>query len=244
MSRLLTTYLLMLMMLSLLSPPGAMADRLRTISTAQLQQLMADKRPYLLINTLSPIEFNEEAIKGSVNIPATLTRADNPKLPRDKGVLLVFYCKGMQCTKSRLAARKAMKLGYQDVRIYMPGLPGWKKRGLPVQRRVDYPTPEIARLKPRQVFLWQEDALLLDVRGDEVRQLGALPLPGVLRISLEEMDQRFSELPKERLIIIIDHAGKQAPICSRFLYMKGYINLAIMQGGMVAWVREGLPVGE
>ncbi len=225
--------------------PVQAAERLRTISTAELQRIMVhqpDQKPFVLINSLSPIEFDAEAIKGSVNIPATHTRANNPLLPRDKDVLLIFYCKGVRCSKSRLAARKAMRLGYRDVRVYMPGLPGWKEMGLPLETRVSYPQPGIAHLTPRQVYEQRQTALILDIRGDEVRQLGSLA--GAVKIALENLDQRFDGLPKNRQIIIVDHAGKQASICARFLYLHGYTTLAILEGGMVAWVREGLPVEE
>ncbi|MEN8140979.1 MAG: rhodanese-like domain-containing protein [Thermodesulfobacteriota bacterium] len=232
--------LLLGLLLLLAAGPLAAGERLETITTSELVRLLAGPAPFLLINSLSPIEFDQVAIQGSVNIPAAHTRLGNPLLPADKDTALIFYCKGMRCSKSRLAARKAMGLGYRDVRVYMEGLPAWQARGLPVEKRVRYPEPVVPRLSPRQVYGARGRALILDIRGEEVRQLGSVP--GGVAIPLDDLDQRFDGLPRDRLIIIVDHAGQQAPICSSFLNLHGYKDLAILKGGMVAWVRAGLPV--
>ena len=223
-----------------LSIPAAQAERFETITTDQLLALRKADTPFLLINALSPIEFKEEAISGSVNLPASHMRADHPLLPEDKSTLLIFYCKGIRCTKSRRAARKAMEFGFQNVKIYTAGLPGWKKRNLAVIHYTSYPQIAPLVLEPLTVYKSMDEAILLDIRGDEVSQVGEIRK--ALKIPLDDLEEKYQQLPKTKRIIIIDHAQKQSPICSRFLYMKGYRNLAILQGGMINWVRAGLPI--
>ncbi|HHD63227.1 MAG TPA: hypothetical protein ENK96_02440 [Desulfobulbaceae bacterium] len=49
--------------------------------------------PMVLANALSPIEFKDLTIKGSVNIPSSRVKG-NSNLPKDQNELLVFFCKG------------------------------------------------------------------------------------------------------------------------------------------------------
>lgn len=64
------------------------------ITTEELKKLYDSNEDFLLINALSPIEFAEMAIKGSVNIPYEHLKQGIEKLPADKSKKLVFYCKG------------------------------------------------------------------------------------------------------------------------------------------------------
>ena len=48
----------------------------------------------MLADALSPIEFAEESIAGSVNVPFEALRSGKAKLPADKAKRVVFYCKG------------------------------------------------------------------------------------------------------------------------------------------------------
>lgn len=133
-----------------------------------------------------------------------------------------------------------MEFGYTNVRIYSPGLPGWKKRGLPVVHSVSYPDIEPPALSPLEVYQSRETALLLDIRGEEVSQVGEIS--NTVKIALDDLDKKYETLPRDRRIIIIDHAGRQAPISARYLYKMGYHDVAVLQGGMIGWVRAGLPV--
>ena len=68
----------------------------KTISTDDLKKLYDSKADFLLINTLSPIEYAEEHISGSTNIPYMYLKSGKAKLPDDKNKMLVFYCKGVK----------------------------------------------------------------------------------------------------------------------------------------------------
>jgi rhodanese-related sulfurtransferase len=227
------------MLIGILASP-VQAERFETISTDELLAVRKGTAPFLLINALSPIEYNQEAISDSVNIPASHMRPHHHLLPEDKSTLLIFYCKGIRCTKSRRAARRAMEFGYEQVKIYTAGLPAWKERGLPVSHFTSYPEMEPKLLEPLTVYKSMESALLLDIRGEEVSQVGEIKQ--AVKIPLDDLDRHYEQLPPDKPIIIIDHAGKQSPICARFLYKMGYRDLAILEGGMINWVRAGLPI--
>jgi len=214
-------------------------EKFKTITTAELKQKMDGHEPLTLIDALSSIEHNELAIVGSVNIPSSKVTADHPLMPAGKASLLIFYCKGPKCSKSKEAADRAIALGYSNVMVYNDGLPDWAKNRYPVETLVNYPKVEIPRLPPQEVQAQAASAVLLDIRGDEVKDVGRIK--DAVSIPLDDMDEKFATLPTDKKIIIFDHAGKQAGICGKFLAMKGYTDLAMMDGGVLAWKRAGLP---
>ncbi|MFZ5758872.1 MAG: rhodanese-like domain-containing protein [Thermodesulfobacteriota bacterium] len=209
------------------------------ITTDQLKQKIDAKEPLVLIDALSAIEHDEMYIAGSINIPSSKVTADNPLLPADKNALLIFYCKGPKCSKSKVAANAATALGYTNVMIYNEGLPAWAGKGYPVEKKVDYPKVDLPRLSPVDVQAMADSAVLLDIRGEEVKDVGRIK--NAVAIPLDDLSEQFTSLPKDKKIVIMDHAGKQVGITGKFLHMKGYTDLAILDGGMLAWKRAGLP---
>lgn len=74
--------------------PESKFKDIKIITTDELKKLYDAKSDFLLINALSPIEYAEERIKGSINIPYEHLKMGKVKLPEDKNKMLVFYCKG------------------------------------------------------------------------------------------------------------------------------------------------------
>ena len=77
-----------------LSPLNCLAER-RDLTAQELKTMLDSGQKMMLVNPLSDIEFNEEHIPGSVNIPLhTIMRST--KLPEDKDTLIVTYCLSQQ----------------------------------------------------------------------------------------------------------------------------------------------------
>ena len=232
--------LLLMLCCALLTSSAAFAAEYSIITTAELKSKMDAGDDLLLINALSPIEHDDLHIKGSINIPSSMVKAGYPLLPESKDRLLVFYCKGPKCSKSGKAAQKALDLGYTNVMVYNEGLPAWAKSRYPTASNVDYPRFRVDRLTPKEVFEQKNSAILLDIRGPEVKKIGRID--GTVNIQLDDLRDEYTRLSKDKKIITLDHAGKQVNITAKFLKAKGYENLAVMDGGMLAWKRAGLPV--
>ncbi|PLX49177.1 MAG: hypothetical protein C0613_08625 [Desulfobulbaceae bacterium] len=209
------------------------------ISTAELKAKMDAGEQLVLADALSPIEHDELSIKGSVSIPASQV-AGNANLPADKGTLLIFYCKGPKCGKSRIAAGKAVQLGYSNVMVYNEGLPAWAKHRYPLAKNVAYPAIEVSRLSPNQVHGMRDSIVILDIRGAKHKQLGRIN--GATEIVLDNLQEKYTALPRDKKIVVVDHAAKQVVVTAKFLAMKGYNDVAVMDGGVAAWIRAGLPV--
>ncbi len=80
---------------------------------------------------------------------------------------------------------------------------------------------------------------LLDVREPDEFRSGHIP--GARLIPLGELQRRIKELPRDREILCVCHSGSRSSQAVRWLASTGY-NAVNMRGGMINWVRAGLPV--
>jgi len=136
------------------------------------------KEDFVLADALSPIEFAEDRIAGSVNLPYTAIKTGKAKLPADKAKKLVFYCKGPKCTKSAKAAGLAVKMGYTNVAIYNEGIPEWVKRGYPAESQKVYPAVDIPVVAPdalKAMLDAKEKVFVLDLRDEADASAGKKP---------------------------------------------------------------------
>ncbi len=218
----------------------------KIITTDELKKMYDTRKDFLLINTLSPIEYAEERIKGSVNIPYTHLKNGMAKLPENKNKMLVFYCKGPKCTKSKKTADLAVSMGYKNVLVYSEGLPEWIKRGYPADILSVYPKPEVPVVNGAELKAMldrKDDFILVDLRDENDRKAGWIK--GSKHMDMEELDTRYQELPKDRKIVLQCLFGKQGYMAARFLVSKGYRpqNLVKLDGGFVdGWLKAGYPV--
>ena len=161
-------------------PAGYRMDKYRTpvpatlagatvLSTAALQQLIAEQQP-VLVDVLPKqrkpkdrdqaqiwIEPKRENIPGSVWLPnvglgelspdfAEYFATELAKLTGgDKAKPVVFYCDA-NCWMSWNAAKRALtELGYSQVYWYPEGVQGWKRAGKPLVTAEAIPMPEFAQ---------------------------------------------------------------------------------------------------
>jgi rhodanese-related sulfurtransferase len=82
-----------------------------------------------------------------------------------------------------------------------------------------------------------EGATLLDVRHPD--EWAAGHVPDAVFLPLDQLDDRYTELPTDRRIVVICRSGARSARAAEALVGAGYdaVNLA---GGMKAWVAEGL----
>ena len=56
-----------------------------------------------------------------------------PTTSVDPATPLIFYCKGGLCGPARYAAKRALRMGFVDVRVFAGGIGEWERAGLPVE---------------------------------------------------------------------------------------------------------------
>jgi len=82
-----------------------------------------------------------------------------------------------------------------------------------------------------------EGATLLDVRHPEEWEAGHAP--EAVFLPLDELGDRYTELPTDRTIVVICRSGARSARATEALVGAGY-NAVNLAGGMKAWVAEGL----
>lgn len=94
---------------------------------------------------------------------------------------------------------------------------------------------------PRQALaLQQAGAVILDVRDDdEVRRAR---IPGSLHIPMDRLAARIAEVPTDRPVIVQCATGSRSNTVARYLARLGYKDVHNLQGGLMGWHFQGLPV--
>ena len=104
---------------------------LKTISPDGLHQWVASPDPVTVLDVNSRGRWIEAHVPGARNLdPADFELGD---LPPDKNAALVFYCSNPLCRKAPNAARRAKKMGYNDVHVMSAGISGWLGARLPTE---------------------------------------------------------------------------------------------------------------
>ncbi len=99
--------------------------------------------------------------------------------------------------------------------------------------------PEIGPAAAQAKLEQDPKAFLLDVRDPDEYRSGHIR--GATLIPLHELDKSGNALPRDREIICVCHSGSRSTLATRRLVSAGFqaVNL---QGGMIGWMRAGLPV--
>lgn len=99
----------------------------------------------------------------------------------------------------------------------------------------------IQELGPMEAFAWVlGGALLLDVREpDEIREKR---IPGAVEMTPAELRERWEEIPSGRPLVVYCRSGNRSYDACGFLDAKGRGALANLEGGIIAWEQDGLPI--
>ena len=216
------------------------AQGYQDIDAAGTKNLM-EKADALVVFPLSPIEFDNQHIQGSVNIVMEQLEYE---LPEDKERIIVFYCLGIKCVASWRAAEKAVELGYKNVYAFREGIPGWQKAGYPLVSTKPLPDVEVQRITTVELaeMLDDEDVVLVDINLRVDAHKFHIDHAKRLHIPLDELNVSLPQVPRDKKIVIICLKGKRAPTAVRYLVGEGYEDVVMVEGGIQQWVMEGRPV--
>jgi rhodanese-related sulfurtransferase len=93
---------------------------------------------------------------------------------------------------------------------------------------------------PREaVALLAEAAVLVDVR--EVHEWEAGHVSGAIHLPLDLVPTRLDELPRDRRIVVVCRSGRRSAGVTDLLTRSAF-DAVNLDGGLLAWVEEGLPI--
>jgi len=100
----------------------------------------------------------------------------------------------------------------------------------------------VKEICPTTTQSWvKKGALLVDVReADEIAEL-AFDVPNILHIPLGEFDTRYTEIPKDRDVVVVCQHGVRSLRAAGFLVNHGYNKAVNMKHGIVRWAQKGFP---
>jgi rhodanese-related sulfurtransferase len=78
----------------LLGSAAAAVAQPPVIGAEQVTELVTEKKA-VLIDVRTPDEYRAGHIPGAISIPADRISADRGRLPRNKSLTLIFYCRGV-----------------------------------------------------------------------------------------------------------------------------------------------------
>lgn len=93
-------------------------------------------------------KFLEGTIPGSISIPDTEVKKLDGRFPKDKNIDVILFCSGLDCHKSNAVADVMLEQDYENIYVFIGGVPAWKKEKLPttaqraevVVKKMDEPT--------------------------------------------------------------------------------------------------------
>jgi rhodanese-related sulfurtransferase len=213
------------------------------VSTGQLKAMIDSKEQFTLIDARTKDEFDEAHIVKAINITEKGFELQASQLPADKGSLLVIYCNGVKCGKSKKVAAKAESAGYTNIVLYADGFPVWEERALPIKAGSDYGKKiETTKLRPAElkklIDSGSKDFVIVDVRDDIEYKEGHIP--GAINIPVETFAAKSDILPKEKKIIVYCNTGGRSYAAYRKLMKLAYPD--IVQTMFADWKESGQQV--
>lgn len=101
----------------------------------------------------------------------------------------------------------------------------------------------VLNLTPKESFeLCEKGAMIVDVREEYMNSFKMFKVEKIFYLPYSELDQYFTDLPKDELLIFADAVGLRSREAVLFMNSHGYNNVANMAGGIVDWERDGLPL--
>ena len=214
-----------------------------TLSTDQLKTVIDAKKDFVLVDARTATEYQEAHIIGAISIPENKFEESLSLLPSDKNKLLIFYCNGVKCGKSKKSAVKAAAAGYKNINIYGEGFPVWEEKGLNIVPGPDYSkkvgTTMISPIDLKKLIdSKSQDYVIVDVRDESEYKAGHIP--GAISIPVDVFASRSGILPKEKKIIVYCNTGGSSYSAYRKLIKLAYPFIA--QAKFVDWKEAKMPV--
>lgn len=177
---------------------------------------------YVLIDLRSREASSSGHIKGAVSIPEAELAAAKDTFPKKKSAPIILYGDDQASDQAFAMVRG---WGYKNTTVLRGGANAWDGKffqGDPGSRIV-----YVKKLKPGQIGIEEfkqiaaekpADKIILDVRDAGMDGY----IPGALNIPLAQLEDRISEIPKDKEIIIHCNTGVMAGMAINTLKEKGY----------------------
>jgi rhodanese-related sulfurtransferase len=192
------------------------------LSTEELQRLLeAGRTPVLDVRSAQ--EYAIAHIPGTINLYEKEVDHVTRAYP-DKAGVLVLYCNGPFCGKSKRLSQELVERGYTNVKRYQLGLPVWRALGNTVQTDL---------AGARYVMAGDKTAVWVDARSAAAFARGSLPGAVNVRRGQAEAANEDGRLPKKdkgtRVVVFGDSPEEARQVAAEVAH-KAYWNSSYFGG--------------
>jgi rhodanese-related sulfurtransferase len=157
-------------------------------------------------------KYDKGHLPGAISIPDSQFAKMTDQLPDNKEQLMVFYCGGFKCRLSHKSAKKAIALGYTNVKVYSAGYPAWKamvsaSESSPVKAGAEEGSIDIASFEK----IMKENPgsiMLIDVREPDEYATGAFKT--AVNIPTDQLEKKINDLPTDKPIVFVCSTGARS----------------------------------
>ncbi len=210
-------------------PAWKKAGRLVESNQAGIEGFNKDEMPYVLIDLRSSSAVEKGHIAKAISIPKGGLEALKDQFPKFKNAPIILYNQHGDLESAASAFKTISDWGYKQVSILQGGLDGWQKADLktatgPGADKITF----VRKLAPGEVDIEvfkaliakpASDTIVLDVRNASEAAENALP--NTRNIPLDELEQRLSEIPKDKKIVLQCSTGARAEMAYSILKKAG-----------------------
>lgn len=107
-------------------------DKFPDVSIKELKTAV-EKNKVTVIDVNGTDSYRDGHIPGAIDFEASADKLEKV-LPKEKDALIVAYCGGPECMAYKTAAKKAVAMGYTNVKHLPAGISGWKNAGEKVEK--------------------------------------------------------------------------------------------------------------
>lgn len=187
----------------------------------------------LVVDVRQKEAFAASHIPGAINIPlgAVMPTWAGWVLPYDHPILIVLD----NPIDMPQAVAHLLRVGFDDIRGYLEdGMDRWQTAGFETSRLQTMSVHELAgRLKGADA------PFVLDVRTE--REFDAGHIGDAHHIHGGLLQERVTEVPRDREVAVVCGSGYRASIASSFLKRRGYERVITVLGGMSGYMAAGFP---
>ncbi len=187
----------------------------------------------LVVDTSEPAAFGGIHIKGAYSIWVEgLPAFAGWVLPYDRPILLVLE----EQHNLEKAVQYLIRIGYDRIYGYLKdGIESWYNAGFPMESMGLLSVHQLKSMLERH-----EQLTLLDTRGQEEWESGHIE--GALHIYVGHLEQRLSEVPRDKPVAVYCKTGHRAGLSASILLRAGFPQVYNVPGSVTAWVAAGFPL--
>ena len=186
-----------------------------------------------ILDVRDAAEYAKGHLAGSINIGLGGQYATwaGTVLDRAKPIVIIA-----EPSREQEAALRLGRIGFDHVKGYLRG----GMEALSDRPDLVWPTERVSAPMVAEEMESADAPLVLDIRNP--REWATRHIGGSVNIPLNHLQERISEIPRNRRIAVHCAGGYRSSIAASILHQYGITNLIEMAGGLAAWEAAKLPV--